>query len=949
MLSGSPNVSVANGRSPRGAAGILALLVLFGAVLVAGCKSPGNNPGSEPPPQAAPQPRSDAATAPGKTGIAHPHEGEAPAQPAEAPVAEQPPAAEPPAADPPADDVLARAEADRRMRQELAQKYLETGKRLFMESNFPQARENFRQAATLDPDNAEALRMLAEADMMLGDNRGEVATVKRHYEDRLRVQIEQVQMEVKNHLLQGKRLFDGGKYKEAIVEFEAVEEKLRWAPSDLGLDEERKRATEWKRLAEDRRRIQEDENDRLQKEAALRIAQKEEEHRRQQARERIKSLFREALVNMDEMNFMRAEELADEILRIDPKFALAKELKGDALRARHRKAYKDFLRVKIERWKRTIEEMNEATIPYSEDHLVRFPDAEKWREKESRIDVGRITKEDAVDPDVLAIKNKLQTLKIDLDFTDASLYDILEFIREFAQLNVEIAPEVKSEGTPDKRITFQMRELVLENVLKLLLRQYGLDYTFENKILLITKPDLAQGKPVLEVHDVRDLLRTIPDFPAPQIQLNTGEGDAGVSAAFAEPEEKAAITAEQLQDLIKGNVSPTSWEERFEEVSIALTGNGQLLVVHTPVVQEEIREFLTELRTFTGAMVSIEARFIRVRDGFLQDIGVEIRDGLDALETVNAIGPGAFPGNFLTELNDVRNGAFNQAFLLNNNKGGGATIDDENILVPGSGPNSGLNPFAGIRSNGVNGGPYDLRFRTAYSFLNSSKGFSQDFPIGARALANQGGLGLHFRLLNDYELNMVVRALEKTQKGTVVTAPRVTAFNTQRAHILVADQQAYIKDFDVEIATNSVAFDPIVGIVQSGLALDVRPIISNDRKYVTLELRPAVASLAQPIRTTLVASTFDAFGILHQVFIQLPELNLQQAQTTIRMPDKGSVLIAGLKDVLDRDISSETPFLAKIPILNFLFSRKGKEIDKSNLLVLVSAEIIDLEEREDKL
>ena len=53
--------------------------------------------------------------------------------------------------------------------------------------------------------------------------------------------------------------------------------------------------------------------------------------------------------------------------------------------------------------------------------------------------------------------------------------------------------------------------------------------------------------------------------------------------------------------------------------------------------------------------------------------------------------------------------------------------------------------------------------------------------------------------------------------------------------------------------------------------------------------------------------------------------------------------------MLDRDISSETPFLARIPLLNFLFSRKGKEIDKNTLVVLVSAEIIDLEEREDKL
>ncbi len=872
--------------------------------------------------QPAPQPvKSERPAANGKSPIAHPHEGEAPAQPAEAPVAEAPAAEHPKAEAPPTDDLLARAEADRRVRQELSQKYLATGKKLYLESNLPQARENFAHAARLDPDNTEATRLLAEVDMALGNQAAEIKTVKEHYQDRLAVQIQQVTMEVNNHLAQGKRLFDAGKYKEAIVEFEAVEEKLRWNPYDIGLNEQRDKAHEWLRLAQERLDVQMRENDRLQKEAAVRIAQGEEEARRQSVRDRIKSLFKQALVNMDEKKYQRAEDLCNEILQIDPKFVMAKDLKEDALRARHRKAYRDFLREKIERWKRTIEDIDEALIPYDEGRLVRYPDMQRWQEKSKREKLGQIEEVKEIDPAILAIQNKLDTLKIDLDFTDANLYDILDFIREFAKINIDIAPEVKSEGIADKTITFQMKGLPLKNVLKLLLRQYSLDYNFDNQVLVVTKPELAEGKPVLEVHDVRDLLRTIPDFPGPDIQIALGT-EEGVSAAFAESEQKSAITAEALQDLIKGNIAPTSWEERGDQVSIALTGNGQLLVVHTPAVQGEIRKFLSNLRSFTGAMVSIEARFVAVTDDFLQDIGVEFRGGAEPDGTSQP--------------------------LLNINKGGGVSIDDEGVLIPGAGGGSALNPFGGIFDDQVRSDVYDMRFRTFYSFLNPSKGFSQDFRIGGR-LANQGGIGLHFEVFEGIQWSMVLRALEKSQKGTVVSAPRVTAFNTQRAHVLVADQQAYIKDFDVEIATNSVAYDPIVGVVQSGLVLDVRPIISNDRKYITLELRPAVANLVQPIRTTIVAQTFDIFGILHTVVIQLPELQIQRAQTTVRLPDRGTVIIAGLKNVLDRDLQAETPFLAKIPLLSFLFSRKAKTDEKQNLVILVTAEIIDLAEREDKL
>ncbi len=904
---------------------LLALLLPLLASLAVGCKSASNAASSdsnaalkdqEAKSKPAPAPVRETTERIAQPGIAHPHpEGGA------EPAAESEPDAAIPAAEADPSGMLAQAEAHRRTNQDLSQKYTMIGKKLYAESNFTQARDNFQRALQLDTDNTEAARLLAEVGMMLGEQGPRIATVKEHYEERLAVQIQQTTQEVNNHLAEGKRLFDAGKYTEAVKQFEAVEEKMRWNPYDIGLQQQRQQASEGMRRALESQEVQNREHDQLQKEAAVRVAQQEEETRRQAVRDRIKSLFRQALVNMDEKHYKKSEELADEILAIDPKFVMAKDLKEDSMRARHRKAYRDFLREKIERWKRSIEDMDESLIPYDEGRLVRYPDVQRWQEKSQRETIGQLEESEIVDPVVLGIQNKLETLKIDLDFTDANLFDILDFIREFAKINIDIASEVKSEGTADKTITFQMKGLPLKNVLKLLLRQYGLDYSFENQILMVTKPELAQGQPVLEVHDVRDLLRTIPDFPGPDIQITLGD-DTSVSAAFTESEQKSAITAEALQDLIKQNISPQSWEERQDTVSIALTGNGQLLVVHTPSVQQEIRKFLSSLRSFTGAMVSIEARFVAVTDDFLQDVGVEFRTGSEPDSTGQP--------------------------LLNINKAGGTSIDDEGVLVPGAGAASALNPFAGFFDDQVRSDTYDLRFRTFYSMLNANKGFSQDFAIGNR-LANQGGLGLNFAVFEGMQWSMVLRALEKSHKGTVVSAPRVTAFNTQRAHVLVADQQAYIKDFDVEIATNSVAYDPIVGVVQSGLVLDVRPIISNDRRYITLELRPSVATLQQPIRTTVVAQTLDIFGILHTVVIQLPTLQIQRVQTTVRIPDRGTVLIAGLKNVLDRDVSAETPFLARLPLLSFLFSRKQKSDEKQDLIILVTAEIIDLGEREEKL
>lgn len=102
----------------------------------------------------------------------------------------------------------------------------------------------------------------------------------------------------------------------------------------------------------------------------------------------------------------------------------------------------------------------------------------------------------AVPKDAVATYEKLETLTIDLDFTDATLFDILDFIAEFAKLKI-IRPDPKD---PDagKAITFQLRELKLSSVLHLLLAQYGMKYAVtEDGALMIGKPD--------QVHEIESL------------------------------------------------------------------------------------------------------------------------------------------------------------------------------------------------------------------------------------------------------------------------------------------------------------------------------------------------------------------------------------------------------------------------------------------------------------
>src|SRR4029434_3080952 len=107
------------------------------------------------------------------------------------------------------------------------------------------------------------------------------------------------------------------------------------------------------------------------------------------------------------------------------------------------------------------------------------------------------------------------------------------------------------------------------------------------------------------------------------------------------------------------------------------------------------------------------------------------------------------------------------------------------------------------------------------------------------------GLTTALTFLDDFQVNLLLRATQANVTSTIVQAPRLTLFNGQRAHVLVATQRAYVSDLTAQVGTGTSSFDPEISIVESGVVLDVQATVSADRKYVTLTLRPQLSTLIQ--------------------------------------------------------------------------------------------------------
>ncbi len=815
------------------------------------------------------------------------------------------------------DDPQSQEEARRKIAQErkkvLMKAYVEDARKLMKDGALDKAESLLLESLKTDPVHPGARMLLKQVQERLGKRSGEVESLALREQRKIQIRLEAAHAKVLQLLEKGAQAMGAGKYGEAVRAYEHAVNIMSWQPL-LGEKEPALKDQAMNSLKGARAAARDEE--RLLQEEARRVAYekvREEEQlalKRQQAR--ILKILEKAELRFDEDRFNEAENLVDNVLEEEPTNLRARKLKETIQDARHHFNDKKYLTESKERFKRWRISVAATKIP--ESSILRWPTQTEWDKITLDRKIYSPVHGEADSPAVQKIKNKLKTETIPLQFEsgDANLKAILDFIKSVANIPLVIDSEIVEElQSAELGFPLNLEKVKVGVALDTVMSskpEFG--YIFKHDVIFVTKAEKATGKIIPVVHDVRDLTIPVQDFTPPEIRLKAAGFDEEGSSIFGAVAEEAPppYQAEDLIELIKENIATKTWDE-MEGVSVDLS-SGRLLVIHTADVQNSITTFLNNLRSFSTSIVTVEARFITVRDNFLEEIGVDWR-GLG----------GAGQKGTLAVLDDVTNHAEDMASAGLDNGSTGLPIN--NIQSPSSGA---------FYNDGEDG---DYRARTENIF---------DRVIG-NMLSPMGGLTLSFAFLDDTQLNLVLRAVEKTERATLMTAPRLTVYNTQRSNITLVNQISYIKDYDVEVAQTASIADPVVGIIQDGLVLDVRPTISNNRQFVTLELRPTVANLIEPIRTI----TTTLGSQTQPVTIQLPELIVQSAETTVTVPDDGTVVIGGLKNILSVDRRSEVPFLADIPVLGFLFSHKGRSEEAADLILVVTVHISDLKEQESAL
>ncbi len=188
--------------------------------------------------------------------------------------------------------------------------------------------------------------------------------------------------------------------------------------------------------------------------------------------------------------------------------------------------------------------------------------------------------------------------------------------------------------------------------------------------------------------------------------------------------------------------------------------------------------------------------------------------------------------------------------------------------------------------------------------------------------AANSGMQLLIRKLRGSQFEVLYHALEEVAKANTLSAPRILTLDSQEAKILVGTQFPILESTTEEgVISQSLSYYQDIGI-----QLNVVPQISHD-DYINMIIHPAVSSF-----TTKVTITGGA---------EYPIIDVREAETQVLMRSGETLVIGGLlKDAVRRQTIG-MPVLGDIPLIGFLFQRRINDLEKIDLLIFITAQILD--------
>jgi type II secretory pathway component GspD/PulD (secretin) len=307
-----------------------------------------------------------------------------------------------------------------------------------------------------------------------------------------------------------------------------------------------------------------------------------------------------------------------------------------------------------------------------------------------------------------------------------------------------------------------------------------------------------------------------------------------------------------------------------------------------------------------GDQVEIEAKFVEVSEGTLEELGFQW----------NLNGTMPVGGGSDTVVDDGATGLFANA-LRGSPTGSSPTLPFNTLANQGDG------------STGASGDWSTFRINETFNTTPSSM-----------TLRNNGST----------PLDVIISALDQSSGADVLSAPRIVTKSGEEATIRVGERHYFpeVYEADTDQATMlTIAYQDFTEKLL-GIELVVTPEVDGDQ--ITLALNPRIIELtgwrnyqlapANSIynhRQNLINTKYTHGPVV----ARLPIFKKREIQTEVRISDGSTIGMGGLISEKIESFEDKVPVLGSLPLIGRLFRNEGERAVKRNLLMFVTAKIVE--------
>ena len=180
-----------------------------------------------------------------------------------------------------------------------------------------------------------------------------------------------------------------------------------------------------------------------------------------------------------------------------------------------------------------------------------------------------------------------------------------------------------------------------------------------------------------------------------------------------------------------------------------------------------------------------------------------------------------------------------------------------------------------------------------------------------------------------------VELLKSQGNVQVLSSPRISSMNNQKAIIKVGTDEFFVTDVSTTTVTGTATTStPNIELTPffSGIALDVTPQISSDG-VVTLHIHPSVSEVTDQQKKISIAGVDQT--------LPLARSSVRESDSVVRARSGQLVVIGGLMQTKVQDQNARTPGLGDAPAVGGLFRQKKNRSVKSELVILLRPVVIN--------